>query len=1465
MHIAQEVADLFRRIRALLSCATCFCLLFMAQAVSVQAAAAPTTTVLTASPASPVKLGTVVALTATVTATPKVTKGTVLFCNGTVTAVTQCIGTKLIGRVQVDGTVTPATATLKLAPPMLATDNTYKAFYVGNTAFAASGSTAVAVTVKPGEVTVNLDPPAAVPAKPGFYNFAATVSAVGSPVGPTGGVNFLDIQSGLNLGNGLAALSAPTKPALTLPPVQSYPTAMSQPIDQAVADFDEDGNLDLAVLSVGGNGSQFVVYFNDKAGQPMKQPGTPYQTSKTTYDSAGMVAGDVDNNGTVDLVVSNSGAGGQPGFVVFKNTGAGGNFQAQALIPVPPADPAPGVLALADFNNDGDLDLASMNPSGATMTVTFYQGDGSLKFTKVTPTPIAVGPGGNSLLAADFNADGLPDLAVVANPMPPALPIVQVWENKSAWAFPAFPSSPYTLSVLPPKTVAFVMDVGDLNDDGYLDLLVGNSATNVLPLLLGKGAGVFDTPKAITVTGVALMPAIADYNADGKPDFAYTADKTGEVFIMESTDPTTTTYTAGPSVYVGNSVFQVDPGDFNNDGVPDLVVTAGGDATVNVASVILETSATATIPSKQVVGTANEQHAISASYEGDNHYPKTLSNLELAAAQPITTTLVLTPPTFPQQGQPMEFKATLTPYKYQTLLTEGEAVNFYVDSDPTPFLTAYLKDGVAQASTTSDKLTKGQHKITATYVGDDYFTTSTDATTGNNPLNVGPPVSGTTVSLKIDPVAQTLVKFTATVTANPAGTAVSPGVVNFCRASGPCTGLNFIGTAQLTPAGTAELTASIVGTPGTNYNAVFMGTPQYNGGVSPPVVGLDTAPKAKTETALGLGAPANNKVDLTATVTSYGALHPEQKQAHVEFLTLDAPNGNVVGSVGKAQPLTEVTGAAKLTMTGVETKLGGETQAGIVLADFDQNNSLDLAICNPAQGTVHLLESTNTGTFQNYTAQGTNPATLTAAGAAAIVTADFNNDGFLDLVVAGTGKLFPFKGAQGGKFTAAPTEPSTLHQASDIAAADFNRDGILDIVITSGTGNDNYVGVFLGDGSLGFKPTSALPVSLAGIKPTAIVAADFDGDTWTDVAVNDATVGSNQLVLLRGLGDGTFDNTTPYKPKLSGVAEWLAVGDFDNNGDLDIATANSNGSVSVLVGQGKWIFTEEFTTVSASTGGNGIAIGDFNGDGWQDVAASDKTKFLNVFLGTGNGTFSGFPPSIHLTPTDVPGAVAVGDLNFDGLPDAVTTEAVATTGGVYAGVGVLTDQAIAKFTGAQGTVGADYVQAHYIVNDLFADSYSPLPAQKLPVAPPTPPIATTLKGQSYVTGRNNRPATIDFEVKAAPPGPDPTVGTVTVFDVDTGDKLGEGPPNTPFPLDPLPGNTYNYRASYIDLSGKYGTSTCPANNGPGNCGVIQISQQDPTPARALPRRPENVDTKPAPGRAPQQPSRGPVRDPSAGR
>jgi hypothetical protein len=166
----------------------------------------------------------------------------------------------------------------------------------------------------------------------------------------------------------------------------------------------------------------------------------------------------------------------------------------------------------------------------------------------------------------------------------------------------------------------------------------------------------------------------------------------------------------------------------------------------------------------------------------------------------------------------------------------------------------------------------------------------------------------------------------------------------------------------------------------------------------------------------------------------------------------------------------------------------------------------------------------------------------------------------MDIGVANTGtdNIGIFLGYGNIFFASQKTFPTGLNSSPySITAGDFNNDTFLDIVVANY--NSSNVGIFLGYGNGTFSNQTTY---LTGSEPKFVAVSDFDNDTILDIVV--ANYGSNNLGIFRGHGDGTFAEMIPVPLEYGSRPFSVLVGDFNNDQKLDLAVAN-NGTDSLQI------------------------------------------------------------------------------------------------------------------------------------------------------------------------------------------------------------------------------------------------------------------------------------------------------------
>lgn len=263
----------------------------------------------------------------------------------------------------------------------------------------------------------------------------------------------------------------------------------------------------------------------------------------------------------------------------------------------------------------------------------------------------------------------------------------------------------------------------------------------------------------------------------------------------------------------------------------------------------------------------------------------------------------------------------------------------------------------------------------------------------------------------------------------------------------------------------------------------------------------------------------------------------------------------------------------------------------------------------------------------------------------ALVVADVNDDGDLDLVVGGAGGVQICRGSPGGVMTAAASPAGTSFlSVSALAVGLLNNDALPDLVVGLSGSGDLEVYLNTGNATAPFDTFSGYAATDDAVGGLALVDVDDDGELDA-VTANPA---NHSVSVLLGTGTGAFGAATEYAAGLG--ARSVAAADFDGDGLPDLVTANELGdSASILIGTGADPFFEAPGFLPAGDEPRCVAVADYNGDGRPDLAVlSYVSSELVVYLGKANGSFG--PPLT--TPLSTGHAwLAAGDLSDDGRQD----------------------------------------------------------------------------------------------------------------------------------------------------------------------------------------------------------------------
>jgi hypothetical protein len=325
--------------------------------------------------------------------------------------------------------------------------------------------------------------------------------------------------------------------------------------------------------------------------------------------------------------------------------------------------------------------------------------------------------------------------------------------------------------------------------------------------------------------------------------------------------------------------------------------------------------------------------------------------------------------------------------------------------------------------------------------------------------------------------------------------------------------------------------------------------------------------------------------------------------------------GSITSRVARLEIVSGFTRVTNSTLARATNALGA------AWGDFNNDGWVDLVVSgdfylvytNAGEGNFVQITNRILGGDSNFARTGT-------------AWADYDNDGHLDLAIGGWGgrALGLYRNRGDGQFTRIATnlfDGPGVQQLS-VAWGDYDNDGFVDMYVpTAIAGSGPYYDMlFHNNGNGTFARITNSPVVTDPTANQGALWADFDNDGDLDLFVTSVSNGKNRLYRNEGAGAFVALTNSPVMQD-GGQSGGCAWGDFDNDGDVDLFVTNFQGNALYYLNDGRGGFTKVTNTVIVQEGASAGCIPiDFDNDGWLDLVSPGPANLL--YHNSGDGTFT---------------------------------------------------------------------------------------------------------------------------------------------------------------------------------------------------------------------------------------------------
>lgn len=1085
-------------------------------------------------------------------------------------------------------------------------------------------------------------------------------------------------------------------------------TGTSRPVTIAIGDFNADGKMDIIVVNYGTDSFDIFLGFCNGTFEVFTRYSTGYDS-----DPWSIAVGHLNNDTKLDVVVANHGTNNIGIFFGYGN----GTFTDQILYSTGSAS-SPCAVAIADFNNDNLLDIVVANSGTDNIGIFFGYGNGTFRKQITFPTGTASGP--RSVIAGDLNRDNIVDIAV-SNYDKNMVGIFLGYGNESF-------STQQTYSTGFNSRPLSIM-LKDFNNDGLLDIAVANELTNAVGILMAQKSLSFNTRifYFITQTNKRLSRSVTNIYDDDQVTLLRSYNHKKNVDTSLRSNGILTARKRLPRFTYLMDSYTVTIGDLNNDNQLDMIVVYNlkahfyvflgyGNGSITLSFDFYSDSIMSLYAA--AIGDFNGDNKMDLVVTEDAgtsvHFFKGYGNGSFSYYGNYTTNMnYLSQLVVVNDFNNDTIADIIVAYSWGSSI--GVFLGYGNGTFANPVMYSFGSDpkinSMAIGDFNNDKIldiaivNSGTHTL-GIFIGhgDGSFLGQVTYSTGYRSYPVSVSIADFNGDNSMDIVvanygsvegAVVVVDDTKTFAV---GVLLNTGDGTFTSVVLYSTGYKSAPRSVVTGDFNNDNKIDIaVANSNTGNLGVFLGN--GDGSFTNQIIYAQSSNFTPNNLAVGdfnndgvVDIAATNSYDFSViiflaldTVTFKNVTSIQTAKSHHPYSLVIADfNHDKKLDIALSNPsnndVSLIFGNGSMNFSAEEYISTGDNSYPrfITSVDINRDNVLDIIVTNAGSNNVGIFYGYGNGSFQGQMIYSTG----SNAQPFSVAVGDFNNDNRLDIAATNHGihSISLLFGLDTGKLEAHVIFSNLVdHTIYRIATGDFNNDNHIDIVVV------NYVtsAIDILLGSANGTLTKIISYKNPGY-PSSVAVGDFNQDRNIDFAVaNEGSltmIGAEIILIYLGFGNGTFVESQIYFTGTRSYPCSVIVADINHDNALDIIFVNSGiNNAAVLLGYGNGSFTDQNTYPTGdSSSPSSIAIADFNNDSHIDIVVSNNgTQTVGILLGFGNGSFD-HPMTYSTGEGSGPRSIAVGDFNNDNKIDIVVANSGSNTIGVFLGYGngSFTDQII---------------------------------------------------------------------------------------------------------------------------------------------------------------------------------------------